>query len=511
MSTEEKKNDRIETAGKSASEKNISEKTTSEKKAPSGEGKIRKSFTSRVFRTGVYTTVISVIVIAIVIIVNLAFNKLDLKTDMSSNKVYTLSADTRKVAAKVKDPIVIYYMVTDGKEESKIENVLKNYSRLSPNIKVEKKDPVIYPKFGSSLGIDDDISNNDVIVYNKKNKSARYISNGEMLFEAYSSDQTMTGQTLDVEGKVTAAILYVLSSEHTKMYMLSDNGITLSDNIMTSVGKLNIDTDTLNLISSNYKVPDDCDILFIAGLTSDLTNAEYKAILKYLKAGGDAVIFSTYTTNSMDNFNKLLDYYGVSERNGIIIEGEGHYGNARTEIYPSISSSGILKDLKENSIEMYAADAIDIKDLEKMRSTLSVTPILTTSRDSFLMTDLTQNLTNKQMKKLSRENPGPFNVGVQISDQTDDSQTNIILYSSSYPISEQYESAGDNVELLTKALSSMTRSTVAEISIPVKNLAETQINVPTGMRITLAVILIVMLPSLLLIIGFIIWYYRRQR
>ena len=119
------------------------EKKTQNKKP----GRIRKSFSSRQFKSGAYSSVITVIVIALVVIVNLVFNKLDLSTDLTSDSLFTLTKESQKVLKDVKDDITIYYMVASGSEQDYIQRVIKQYNKVSDNIKVVKKDPVVYPNF----------------------------------------------------------------------------------------------------------------------------------------------------------------------------------------------------------------------------------------------------------------------------------------------------------------------------------------------------------------------------
>ena len=125
------------------------EKKTQNKKP----GRIRKSFSSRQFKSGAYSSVITVIVIALVVIVNLVFNKLDLSTDLTSDSLFTLTKESQKVLKDVKDDITIYYMVASGSEQDYIQRVIKQYNKVSDNIKVVKKDPVVYPNFSDRKSV----------------------------------------------------------------------------------------------------------------------------------------------------------------------------------------------------------------------------------------------------------------------------------------------------------------------------------------------------------------------
>ena len=179
------------------------EKKTQNKKP----GRIRKSFSSRQFKSGAYSSVITVIVIALVVIVNLVFNKLDLSTDLTSDSLFTLTKESQKVLKDVKDDITIYYMVASGSEQDYIQRVIKQYNKISDNIKVVKKDPVVYPNFSKKY-VDDAVSDNDVIVVDNTTGAAKYVSNSDMLYsDQYSYYSTGSSEEyLDVEGQITSAI-----------------------------------------------------------------------------------------------------------------------------------------------------------------------------------------------------------------------------------------------------------------------------------------------------------------
>ncbi|MCR5202980.1 MAG: GldG family protein [Lachnospiraceae bacterium] len=479
-----------------------------DKKIEKKPSKIKKSFSSRIFKTGVYTTIISVMVIVIVVVLNMLITKLDLTTDMSSGKIYSLSKETKDIIKNAKDKITIYYMVTDGNEQENIYNAVKSYNKVDSNVKVEKKDPVIYPTFGEKLGIDDEISDNDIIVYNENTKAVKYISNAAMYFTAFSSSGDMSGESLDVEGQVTAAIQYVLSSEHTKMYMLTGHGeVALEDSVIKDISKLNVDTDNLDLVTEG-KVPDDCDILLMAGPTSDIKKTEYEEIKSYLKDGGDAIIFAELTEENQENLGKLMKYYGVEVEKGFVGETAGKYYASPFMILPTVSDSGVLSKLAESDEYVYMFFAQNLKTTdEQLRSTLSIQGLLSSSGKSFFRTDLN----NSSTEKTDDDKTGPFDVGLYVTDEAADDVTKIAIYSSAEMLSDKYIGLGNNKRVLTDTISSMTKSSVKETSISVKNLQEVQISVPVSSRVILAALLIIILPATLLIMGFVVWGYRRRK
>ena len=104
---------------------------------------VKQSFSSRKFKMGGFQTLMIAIVVIVVVVLNLLVGKMNITVDLSSDKIYTLTDDTKNLVSGLSDDITIYYMVQDGNEATAIEKVLDEYARLS-HIKVEKKDPVVY-------------------------------------------------------------------------------------------------------------------------------------------------------------------------------------------------------------------------------------------------------------------------------------------------------------------------------------------------------------------------------
>ncbi len=480
--------------------------------------KFVKSFTNKRFTSGAYSTVISIIVVALVVVLNLAFNNLDLSYDLTSNSRYSLSEDSKKVLKEVDVPITIYYLVTENGAEEKIKKSVYSYKDVVSKVKVEEKDPVLYPAFGREFGIEDELANNDVIVVNEETKTAKYISNGSMLFSAVSSDNTLNGETLDVEGKITSAIQYVIDGTVTKLYYLEGHEETLpGDDYLEALDKLNVEMQKLNLMTKG-EVPEDCHILYIGGPIKDLKDDETELILDYLKNGGHAIIITrnTFAADSgekLDNFNKILDYYGVKVENGFIYEGAGHYYQAQTYVIPEVNTDTDITSNISSQLIIPAAEALVMPEDKEVRTTLKRTAILTTSDKSFIRTDLSDDSSDMNDSDIK----GPAIIGLYMEDAADNGETGkVVLYSSTYFTRDNengvvYNWTNENVKLITNAVSAMLDSDVEAVSIPVKSLEDVVVNISNANQILLAIVIIMLIPGTLLIMGFVIWMFRRKK
>src|SRR5271170_4547072 len=81
----------------------------------------------------------SVIVIAILVIVNFFANRYNKSYDSTSNKQFTLSDQTIKIAKNLKQPLIITYWDQPTKFTA-ARDLLDRYKNLSPQVDVEFKD-----------------------------------------------------------------------------------------------------------------------------------------------------------------------------------------------------------------------------------------------------------------------------------------------------------------------------------------------------------------------------------
>lgn len=466
-------------------------------------GKIKRSFTSRQFKSGAYSSVITVIVIALVVVVNMVFNKLDLSTDLTSDSLFTLTKESQKTLKNVKDDITIYYMVTKGEEQDYIRRVIKQYNKISDNIKVETKDPVVYPNFSKKY-VDDAVSDNDVIVVDNTTGAAKYVSSDEMLYSDQYSYYTSgsSEQYLDVEGQITSAIQNVLSTDKKKIYVVTGHDEqSISDSLSKTLEKMNVDVQEISLVTQK-KVPDDCSLLIEYGPQSDLRDSEKTVILDYLKKGGTAILMPGYVEKDTPNIDEILDYYGMGIQKGIIYEGVGHYENYLNWIVPTINTDAdvMSKFSDKDYVVIGSSQGIKEEKASSLRSGLSLTDILTTSKQSLLKKNPSSKNTDKEKGDLD----GPFATGVYAEETVDDGTTKLAVIATN----EVQDTLMEN--MISGMLGDSKDGTTAT-SIEAKSLSYSTITMSAGSAILWSIVLVILVPVGLLLTGFAIWFTRRRK
>jgi ABC-2 type transport system permease protein len=471
---------------------------------------LKASFSTKKFKGGAYTTVISLAVIVILFFVNIIASELELKLDLSEDSKYTLTDETVELINGLEDNITIYYMVQTGTEDEIIKRIIDKYDSISDKVKVEYKDPILNPLFASQY-VEDTVTNNSFVVVNNSNNRVKYIDNAD-LFEQEIDYTTYTTYTsaVDVEGQVTSALLYVTNEELPVLYTVEGHGETaLSDTINSSLDKINVTSKSISTLTVT-SIPSDCKVLLINAPQSDYSTEEIDMIKEYLAAGGNAVIFADYGAEGLTNFNSLLNYYGVSLVNGIVLEGDSNHimGQYVNNLIPDLDSHTITSSIMEDGVFVVTPVAKGIEILDSARSTITIEPLLTTSDSSFSKTDM--NSETIAMEEGDIE--GPFDLGVAITEEYNDDETNLIVYGTPYLIDDgmiTYPSLG-NLDLFLNTIN-FTTGQESQTAIQAKTLLPGYLTLTAAQANMWAIIVVIIIPVALLTFGGYVTVKRRKK
>ena len=499
-------------------------------------------WSNKKIRNGSYSIGIVAAVIAVIIVINMIVGEIAsqyTKLDVSSQQLYTLGEQTEEIARALDKDVTLYFIAEEGNEDATVKEVLDRYAGLSSHIKVVRKDPVLYPNFASQY-TDTQVSANSIIaVCGDQSKVIPYSSLYEtsINYNTYSYDTT----GFDGEGQITSAIAYVTAEGLPVMYVLEGHNETeISSTMKEAIEKENVKTETLNLLTAEA-VPGDADILFIYSPQTDISQEEKDKILDYLKAGGKALITSDYTGKEMPNFQAVLQEYGVSAKDGIVVEGDpNHYAGNPLYLVPNVSESDITDSLTGRYTLLLMAQAIE--KTEDARTSLTINNLLTTSSDAYVK----ENAENMQtLTKEEGDEEGSFPLAVAISEKvqnsqdtetagmaetagtaetetedageaadesTEEKETKLVYISNGLMFDDQLNSrvSGANMELFTNALGWMCEHEVS-VSIPSKSTQIEYLTMTAASARMWSIVTVFVLPILTLAAGAAIWFKRRRR
>jgi ABC-2 type transport system permease protein len=472
----------------------------------------KQKWTSKSMKNGSYAVAATALLVAILIIVNLIVGELPskyTKLDVSSNQLYSIGEQTETIVKGLEEDVTLYLMAESDSVDTTVQEMLERYSDLSSHVKVEVKDPVLYPNFASQYTEDDLTDNSIIVVSDKRSKVVDYND----IYETGIDYSTYSYQTtgFDGEGLVTSAIAYVTSDDLPIMYVVQGHEeVSLTDTMENAIEKENIEIQELNLLTAD-EVPEDAGCIMILSPQKDFSEEEAEKVIDYLEAGGKAFIVSDYTGTDMPNFYSILQNYGVQPKEGVVLEGDANYYASGNPSYlvPSIESSDALSGLADKNTFVLMPVAQAVEELENRRDTIEIENLLMTSDSAYIKADV-ENMTT--LSKESGDEEGSFPVGVAITEAYDSTETKILYLTGSNMFNDNVNEAvsGGNMEVLTNGLSWMcdheTSVSIASKSLQVEYLTMTSAG--AGFWSTFAT---AFLPILSLVTGGIIWFRRRKQ
>ena len=102
------------------------------------------------------------------------------------------------------------------------------------------------------------------------------------------------------------------------------------------------------------------------------------------------MIFSDYTEESMENFDAVLENYGVERVDGIVIEGDAQHYAMQMPYYvvPEVKSAEPVSGFASEGYFVLAPYAQGIRKLDSVRDTVTIDSILTTSDSAYSKVDV---------------------------------------------------------------------------------------------------------------------------
>ena len=456
-------------------------------------------------KKGIFSAVAVVVLIAAVIAVNIFVTSKNYTVDVTANKIYSLSKQTKKILKGLDKEVTIYVIDKESSVNSSYAQVWKEYKKNSTKVKFVYKDPDLYPNFTKKYtDSSEEVANDSMII--KCGKKYRYVSANDYVSYSYGSDYSYSADSLQLESLTTEAINYVVSDSTPVIYTLSGHSEQSFDTSVTSSFEGdNYSVKTLNLLTEQ-RVPDDCSILLINGAQKDITKDELKMIKKYMKNGGKMYVFLDAKVENLTNLYSLLKSYNVEPQKGVVLETD-----ASKYLLPTIESSDATSAQYNSNIYILAPSAKGLKDITEKNakknssaSDYTVTSLLSTSDGAYSKVNTDSATLNKEKNDIS----GPFNISVAVSDSTGGRMivtgcTNMLLKDIDQAVS------GANTDFVLNGVNYLAEQK-NKISIRAKSLKTENAVVPAFNQKATLIMTVFVIPLVILAIGIGIVIKRRK-
>jgi hypothetical protein len=461
-----------------------------------------------------------IIVIVILIFVNLIAGSLDIKADMTSSQYYSLSQESKDALAALNEDVTIYALARTGQEAQMLstyvgtltfKELLSEYENVSPRIKVEYKDPYLYPQFATQYAEEDGaVQAESLIVVSEKRH--RVISPSEMITFGidYNTYQQYV-ESVDIEPRITNAISYVSAENAYKIYSVTGNNeVQISESLTSQMGMAGFDIDSVDFATTD--IPEDCDILFITQPSRDWTEGVAKRVANYLENDGRAIFAVSYVGFDMPVLNGVLEAYGVSIGSYIAVEGDQNMmADGPLYIRPNVLEHDISANLKSRQYNPVIGQASGVDRAAIKKNSTTIEDVLVTSGQAYGKV----NMQTTTLEKEAGDVDGPITLMTAVTDSyyTDTQHTSkIVIVAANGFIDENldYAVGGANYFVIVESLNWLRERTDA-FYIPSKSLPQdAPLTLNQAQIGIMAFMSIVIIPFSILAVGFIVWLRRRH-
>jgi ABC-type uncharacterized transport system involved in gliding motility auxiliary subunit len=270
---------------------------------------IVKVFARRQTRYGTLAATSVLAVLGILIAINYIGARQNKRWDLTANKQFSLSDQSKNVIVKLDAPLQI--LVFDKETEfPRFQDKLKEYQYLSKQVTAEYIDVDKKP----AAARQNQISQYGTIVLNYKGRTERV--------------------TADNEQDITNGIIKVVSGQQRKLYFTQGHGerdTTSADRdgynaIAAALGRENYGVDKL-VLAQQGAVPADASMVIIAGPKTDFFAPEVEALKKYLETSGKVMVEidppDKADSAPLANLIALAHDWGVQVGNDVVVDVSG--------------------------------------------------------------------------------------------------------------------------------------------------------------------------------------------
>ena len=454
-------------------------------------------------KMGMASLLLTAVVIACVIFVNaiisVIVDKHPLKVDLTKDKVYEFSQQTKDVMKGLDATVTAYALMPEGTQGEYIDYIkeyLDRYKVLSKNFKVKYIDPYEDPAFMQKYNDgENQASAGSVII---ECGDAFKVITFDQIYSQSSYDGSI--QT-DMERKVTNAVMTVTGKlSGAKAYFMTGHSEYALEQLKTHLADEGYICDDVNIMKDG--VPKDAGLLVCVAPTEDLTEEERNGIDKFMDKGGQFLFVAAPGMKPMERFDAYLEEWGLKLDYDYVMETDKEHaamlGNTVVPI-PSLNEHSINEKIKDSKSLLIMPESMSVSKVKSANSAF-VTELLVTSDKAYgISTE------NQDAKKIS----GPMSLA-SISEKQGDKNSALMVIGSLSMMGALSEGAYLNGDFVLNAVNYMCSKSV-DTGMRAKQISAELMQMTEGQVAAWAILLQYIMPVIIIIIGLVVWLKRRYK
>lgn len=363
---------------------------------------IGQSFAGRQARFGTLAVASILVVLGILAAINYLSSRYNKRWDLTAARQFSLSDQTKKVLQDLKEPVKVRVFARSD-EFQRYRDRLDEYTYQSKQISAEYIDPEKKPGVAQQLGV----TTLGTVVFEYKGRNEKATSDGEQ--------------------ELTNALIKVIQGRQPKVYFTQGHGEKDTANgdrggytaITTGLTSGNFIVDKV-VLAQQGAVPDDADILIIAGPKNDFLAPEIDAVKAYLAKGGKVLLMLDPVLKADQPQPVLLQAlardWGIDVGNDIVLDVSGMGRLLGTDESVPVAASYPAHPVTENFNLMTAYPlARSVTPVEGGVNGHTAQKMVETSRNSWGETNLKSLGGGEPAKMDEADRKGPVSLAAAVS------------------------------------------------------------------------------------------------
>lgn len=439
-----------------------------------------------------------------------------LQIDLTPTAISRLSEQTIKILEQTDEPVsihLVFQKATATDLRRTLETLAGQYAARGRDVTVDTIDPVTEPNRIAAFKTGDDaIAEGSAVVANADGSRFKVVNAREMY--AYtrtrSGGYALTG--VNAEQKLTSAVAYVTSEDMPRIGFLTGHGELSTGDCETLADRLS---------AENYEVTDyellkdpalkSGDVLLILSPARDLTEQEAAALQRWLEEDG-RLFFAVDATVDMENlprFAELAGRYSLSFEPGIVVEAEtaaGNWMNSPLYLAPDLNRDAAALSGMAADQRVILPGARAVAGPQIPLSGYTYEALLTTSDGAYVKRTDSEAFTRE-----AGDPAGSCQLAVSVERAQEEGKTRAVFIGSLYTAMDSsllYSTY--NLDLMASALSWLSERE-SGISIPVREIADTSMVIPSAAAAWRILALTLALPAAAAVVGVAVQVRRRRR
>ncbi|HEY3138915.1 MAG TPA: Gldg family protein [Blastocatellia bacterium] len=446
---------------------------------------IREASRKRSSKLGANTVVLTVAVLAIVGFANFLGYRHHKRIDLTTEKLYSLSDQTRKIVSDLKKDVKV--ILFDKDDRQGLGDQMKEYRNLSSRFTFERIDP--QKNIEAAKQYKPEHLGDVVVVSGDRTEKPKD-----------TTEQSIINAIIKVTRDSLKKVCFVEGHGEKKLSSTNEgDGYGVVDKMLKDE---NYETKTINLVSST-DVPADCDVLVLAGPKQSLFPQEASSIGKYLEKGGKAMLLIDPDTDP--KLDDVLHSWGIQLGNNTVVDASGvgrfFQLGPGAPLARSYGSHPITKDF-EGTMTFFPLS----RSVEAIpESGASSTELMKTSEESWAETDIKEQPVRFDEGK---DKKGPISLGVAANKTEGDKEARLVVIGDSDFAANQFVGVQRNGDLFMNSINWLSQDEDL-ISIRPKNPADRRVSMTEADQNQMFWITLVLMPLAAIGSGVYIWWRRR--